>query len=269
MRVTAPASTATTMVGEQVAALRNGKDTFGVLLERVAEFAVPAQAGALPTPLTAAARTMVTDSPGLLERLSRVADLVRESPAGRIDRLSLATEVADFHAARAAARIPLSGREAADDVLASWLSLRRGAIEGEYLPGSGHMLLGPLGSNGILNRFGPDVPGFVHDRSVYIVAHEVAHARRPVSSARLGEALVQATEEARADLVARWSDLPSRVQAATGMPFNPASLHGDATYSAERVVLEQKLAASGFQPGAPTAGFLDSIEATALLHLLG
>ncbi len=265
------APTPTTALPKAALDVSFGPLTLGDRLATVGEFDVPAGLGTPVSPLTAAAKEMVAADASLTGNLTKLADLVRQSPSGAIDRISIAPEFESFHGARAAAWMAATGaRDAAtaERMLVRALSGANRFVEGEYVPGARHLLLGPVASSGVLGKLSGASPN-VTTRPGYVVAHEIAHARQPITPVEIGDEAVRTTEEARADLVARWSGLSSTVSAITGLTIDPSLLAADQTYAAHRESLEQRLARAGASPGAQTAAWLDATRAADIVAQIG
>lgn len=262
---------ATTDLPPAVLALPAEHGTLGDGIAQVSEFAIPAAVGTPPTPLNDLARDLIGREPMLAARLTGLADLVRQSPAGRVERIGMSADFDSFRAARTAAHIFQRGTTAVTDAASAYRPLGSGAqrfIEGEYLPGSHHLLLGPVASTAVLDRLATNDPAMT-TRPGYVIAHEIAHARQPVDPGKLLEPGIRAIEEGRADVVARWSSLLSGVQSLTGLTINPALVDADPTYGAERASLIARLQAAGVHDRQSAVALLDSTEASVLAARLG
>jgi hypothetical protein len=237
----------------------------GELRTQVAEFDVTGPVGTKAAPLTDHARELVVGDGELPSRLGALVDLARSTPAGRLDRLTLATSFEAFQAARAVAYANADSDLGADRIRFWAPRISSMILDAEYLPATGHMLLGPLASNGVAGAFSADVPVATSTRAAYVVAHELAHARRPLPIEGLAQPRTRSVEEARADNVVRHGDLLEHVAAASGLRADRTLLGGDDTYRRERQLLAPWLQARGVVPGQPTAALLDATDAVALV----
>ena len=235
-------------------------------LDEIPEFAVPAAVGAALQPTTAAARDLLAADAALGARLVQVADLVRSSPAGHVSHVSLGASVEQLGIARAAARLVAHAEptpELAGKVATYMTTGANRVVEGEYLPATAHLFLGPR-ATGSLVQPGAVPPGPDATRAAYVVAHEVAHARQPISAADVADQATRRVEEARADLVARSSGLVDASGAVLGLATSAHELAVDQTYATERAELQQRLAAAGVGLDQQVIAWLDQTPAATL-----
>lgn len=218
-----------------------------------------------------------TDVPaGILDtaqqRAHAVASLVSGSPAGRLNRISLATDDTHFLASRVEGRVALrvlEGHSPSEQLIRSEAGKLGSAKPpgAEYLPATGHMILGPAAARMVL---GLDDGGSIasRTRAVYEVAHEAAHARQPLSL--VARSVPQATlvEEARADEVAR-NGLTQALGSAMNVQIDPRLLARDTTYGDARKMLGELIAPTGRSLGTDsTARWLDSHNVDSLVGAL-